>query len=755
MRRNHFFSKTILLCLAVVCLSFFTCPPKSALAEEPEMLKITLGEPTVLSAVEHGNSANLSVSRTGVVAAFYPGKNPRGAFYRTSTDGGLTWSKEMSAPFGGGANGTPLRDGGVLRAIDSCFRILPGWPWTTRMFRFNDDFTEYTDEMVTIYCPQAALTHKEIGTGPARGPHFSKGKMVQLPNGDVVAPLYGALKGDTRARTIILRSSDQGHSWHYHGSVPTQGVDPHPEFPGEFTGYVEPSIALLKNGQMLAMLRAQYSHEPPDYKPMYVSWSDDLGKTWTTPVPTSPHLMNISPTLAVLDNGVVACAYGRPGFHVAFSTDNGRTWNERISFSDLGVLEHTGQEDMVKIGPNKLMAIGSVPGGTKAFPITVELIKGPAPKPFKLTGLVLDEKGNPILSAKVELGPNRYTTDYKPIRAEHGYPTTRTDAKGRFSFESVKPGGAVLTVEADGYVPSWQYVQAKSGLDAVELELKAGQVIEGTVVDEAGKPLAGVCVQGSELPTTITRNIIIDENWHVHTDLSGKFRWLVQGKPPAQAIVRITKFGHTQLRRKMSLAQIQQPIVTYRMPYPKDGPKLSAVRVYKAPPLEASFDDETWSRSPVASKFWIASKAGARDIPVEARFAYDEKFLYVIARVSPAQQGALVDEGTLELFMDPGEDWYNSGPFQIAYSPKGRIIGLFGWNCPFTKAQTTRNSDGGWTVSMSTSWQVLDMSRPKEGTVIGLGLAHVQAVKGEQAAGDSSANAAPPAVFRYGRLVLE
>ena len=249
--------------------------------------------------------------------------------------------------------------------------------------------------------------------------------------------------------------------------------------------------------------------------------------------------------------------------------------------------------------------------------------------------------------------------------------------------------------------------------------------------------------------------MIIDKNWHVHTDLSGKFRWLVQGKPPAQADVRIIKFGHTQLRRKMSLAQMQQPIVVYRMPYPKDGPQLSAVRVYKAPPVEADFDDEVWSRSPVASKFWLSSKSGAQNIPLKAKFAYDESFLYSIVHVGPGDLPGLADEDTIEFFIDPGKDWYNFGPFQLFYNAKGRIIGAFGWNCPWPNTHAKKHPDGSWTVSIAASWQVLDMSHPKAGTVIGLGLAHIQPAKGEQAADASSAKVGPPAVFRFGRLVLE
>ena len=143
---------------------------------------------------------------------------------------------------------------------------------------------------------------------------------------------------------------------------------------------------------MLAMLRTQLDHTGPDYRPLYTAWSDDMGLTWTTPIPTDPLLYNISPTLAVLDNGVLAVSYGRPGFHVAFSTDKGHTWGDIIDFSHLSTTDPltpiTGQFDLVAVGPNRLVAVGSgADGFLKVWPITVDLASIPAPPTIALLGL--------------------------------------------------------------------------------------------------------------------------------------------------------------------------------------------------------------------------------------------------------------------------------------------------------------------------------------------------------------------------------
>ena len=193
----------------------------------------------------------------------------------------------------------------------------------------------------------------------------------------------------------------------------------------------------------------------------------------------------------------------------------------------------------------------------------------------------------------------------------------------------------------------------------------------------------------------------------------------------------------------------------YRLPYPENGPKLECVRVYESLPMDAGFDDDAWSRSPIASNFWSSSKAGGRDDLVEAKFAYDDSHLYIIARVGTGDATVSSIESTLEIFIDPGKHWSHLGPYQFAYNAKGRIKGAFAWNCPWPRARTTQNSDGSWTISTAFSWQILDMSHPRADTEVGVGIAHIQAEEGEQAVQRLPPQGGPPVVFRYGRLVLE
>jgi len=548
----------------------------SAGAETTEILKITVGEPTTLSAVVTGNCASVAVSRTGVVAAFYPPRpSARPEVYRVSTDGGLTWGEELSSPgiLGGGACGTGLREGGVIRMIGTA-TPEPQDEKAPHRILFSDDFVDHETERATVSVPGAV-----IQTWDMEYPAFANGKILQLSDGSLLAAMFGRLKGDKKHRAMLVRSTDKGLTWQYYSTVAYDANDPAPELAGQYVGFCEASLAILRDGRLLCIMRTQGTHVPVEYRPLYVSWSEDLGKTWTKPEPTQPHLMNISPTLAVLDNGVVACAYGRPGFHVAFSTDDGHTWRDRISFSHRGEPIILGQGDMVKVGPNRLLAIGSMEEGTKVFPISVERVKV-SPARVPLAGRVLDEAGTPISRALVELGPNRYVADsyiqpeegakldksgaapeivgvpelrYYSIRRDNGYPTVETDTEGRFRFEAVELGELILTVEAEGYAPQYRRVTVVPDVGPQDVRLNPGRSVRGRVVSEQGDPLPGFCV-------VIRRS-------HIHTDADGFFHWAADGPVPGEVGVEVLRKRDTRyepFKDTVSLSQIEEQPITLK-----------------------------------------------------------------------------------------------------------------------------------------------------------------------------------------------
>jgi hypothetical protein len=173
-------------------------------------------------------------------------------------------------------------------------------------------------------------------TKPIEGlPKFSRvvgwfRRGVVLPDGTVLGPIYGQIKGDGSRRswysdgTYILRSEDRGNSWR----LITLAYDPSGK-----QGFNETDLLLLPNGRILAMIRSEGAAH------LYRSYSDDGGITWTTPVPTkipgSPaHLLR-------LKSGNLLCTYryaGYPdGYRAVLSRDQGETWdidNEKIIRDD-------------------------------------------------------------------------------------------------------------------------------------------------------------------------------------------------------------------------------------------------------------------------------------------------------------------------------------------------------------------------------------------------------------------------------------
>ena len=74
----------------------------------------------------------------------------------------------------------------------------------------------------------------------------------------------------------------------------------------------------------------------------------------------------------------------------------------------------------------------------------------------------------------------------------------RTDADGRFNFDSVAPGEHVVRVTKEGLVAAARTVAVKAGSPAdVEITMSEGHTVEGRVVDESGRPVTGAQVSSN------------------------------------------------------------------------------------------------------------------------------------------------------------------------------------------------------------------------------------------------------------------
>jgi hypothetical protein len=164
-----------------------------------------------------------------------------------------------------------------------------------------------------------------------------------------------------------------------------------------------------------------------------------------------------------------------------------------------------------------------------------------AKKAFALRGAVVDEEGRPVSRARLsgQMTWSIGSTGHVFPLAEH-----QADAQGRFEIGGLWAGDAYrLRAESDGFAPDeTPSVQGVAGqvreFPKIVLRSHSG-TIEGTVVDSAGKPLAGVQVfnsgDGPQVQTT-------------QSDTAGRFHLAGLFRGPVYAFAEKEGFRFTGVR---------------------------------------------------------------------------------------------------------------------------------------------------------------------------------------------------------------
>ncbi len=138
------------------------------------------------------------------------------------------------------------------------------------------------------------------------------------------------MRNEAVRNVVALRSTDEGQTWEELGQPPLPANT-------NWDQFHEPHAIQLPSGRILGVIRYEgkaEGFEQYGVLTMFVTWSDDGGKTWITPrclnvSGSPPHLMRHS-------SGAILCSYGRRvngdfSERVLISWDDGESWQDDIA----------------------------------------------------------------------------------------------------------------------------------------------------------------------------------------------------------------------------------------------------------------------------------------------------------------------------------------------------------------------------------------------------------------------------------------
>jgi hypothetical protein len=272
-----------------------------------------------------------------------------------SDDGGKTWKEGPPGP--GGKMAIDLGDGEILGFQRDMVPRADG--------KLTINYRRSTDNWNTVEATEGVadipLADSMVGDdGKGLPTMLVNHGVVQLSDGRLLATLEGNYKGDSiladgypphigmrKVRTVVISSSDRGKTW---GNPITVGYDVMigrrvtPDAAGNWTtivpavtqeGFDEADLTIAPNGDIICMMRSGGRIGGPDQPifptPMYMSRSTDNGETWSVPRQVADR--GCCPYLVTMSNGLLVCAYTRPGNWLMFSDDNGHTWKGNFQLS--------------------------------------------------------------------------------------------------------------------------------------------------------------------------------------------------------------------------------------------------------------------------------------------------------------------------------------------------------------------------------------------------------------------------------------
>ncbi len=310
-------------------------------------LDITIGEPWTISSSATAEGTHLFPAlyrlQDGTLLLDYHVQNDIDFAKRVclrSMDNGKTWTLDPQRVNREDALGQ-LKDGTVLGYDMYTQEIAPGaTEFKGKMFRSTDGGNTFTGPIeITMHMPRAC---KDPNPNRNLNGMLFWRSILELPDGGLLACMYGTWAGERKYAIVAVRSDDRGVTWNYLSTIafaPDVGTE----------GFCEPVMSWTKAGDILCMMRVGSGRG----QPMYQARSTNYGKTWSGP--KNVGVESVDPDLVLMSNGVLACSYGRPGCWIMFdSTGTGRQWEKPIQVFDGASTCYTAIRE---IEPGKLLYV--------------------------------------------------------------------------------------------------------------------------------------------------------------------------------------------------------------------------------------------------------------------------------------------------------------------------------------------------------------------------------------------------------------
>jgi len=209
------------------------------------------------------------------------------------------------------------RLGDCPKKLRDHFAALPAWRWTPKTKTWRQAKVKYDTRNALVVTRAKGRERFLVPTTWLEHPLLKVGK--ELLYADYRANYLLDDGGVPKHRaTVLMVSTDNGRSFQRRATV---AYDPKGK---DLMG--EPRLALNSRGELVCVIRRTHHVQ----KPMAITFSKDGGRTWEKP--RSLFKFGVFPDLTLLDCGVMALSFGRPGVHLSFSLNGtGRTWTTPVA----------------------------------------------------------------------------------------------------------------------------------------------------------------------------------------------------------------------------------------------------------------------------------------------------------------------------------------------------------------------------------------------------------------------------------------